>query len=104
MKIGEITRIESIKACKCLQCGEWFYYQRITSTYCSDKCRQRARRGAEPTDKYKHGIMSQNERILAMIAEKSPSAFQKLAYIKNHYGQNALDRALEVIIMLGVAS
>ena len=102
-KIGEVTRIESIKACKCEQCGEWFYYQRKTSKFCSDACRKQNQRDVAPTDKYRNGLFREDERILAMIAESSPLAFRKIEYIKNHYGQAAMERTIEIIKILGIA-
>lgn len=95
-------RIESIKACKCSQCGQWFYYKRITSQFCSDKCRKRNQRGIEPTDMYKNDLFTENERILAGIAEHNPQAFREIEYIKEHFGQKALDRTMSVIRLLGI--
>ncbi len=97
-------RIDSIKACKCSQCGDWFYYSRITSIYCSSKCRERHQRGTEPTDMYKNNLFSEDEKILSLIAESKPSAFREIKYIKDHFGQRALDRTLRIIKSLGLST
>lgn len=100
---AKVQRIESINTAKCIQCGEWFYYQRKTSKFCSPACRKQCSRGVVPSDKYKNGLFSEDEKIVAMIAEKSPLAFRKIEYIKNHYGKAAMDRTIEIIKILGIA-
>lgn len=90
-------RLELIKACKCDQCGDWFYYKRKTAIYCGDPCRKQANRGIEPTDKYKYDLRNEYERILAVIAESNQRAFDQLVKIKERYGHNAMVQTIQVI-------
>jgi len=90
-------RLESIKACKCEQCGEWFYYKRKTAIYCSSTCRKQAHRGSEASDKYKYDLHNEYERLAAVIAETHPRAFKQLESIKNNIGNHAVIATLQVI-------
>jgi len=95
-----VRRLEDIKAAKCSQCGTWFYYKRKTAKFCSPACRKRSQRGIEPTDDNRYGL-TDLESLAAIISERSPLAFRKLEYIRDHYGNKALNRTLEIIELIG---
>ncbi len=90
-------RLESIKACKCGQCGDWFYYKRVTAKYCSETCRQRAKRGIEPSDKFKYDLQDEYDTLAFMISEINPKAFRLLETMKRDIGVHAVKATLEII-------
>lgn len=95
-RIGMPTHFPDIKAKKCCQCGEWFYYKRLTKIYCSDACRQQAKRGVPPDDKNPNALGGY-EQFAALIATEKPYAFENLQKLRDKYGFRAVEMCLDVI-------
>lgn len=96
--IGVITHLPEIKAKKCAQCGEWFYYKRLTAKYCpGGACRKQASRGVPPDDKNPH-ILTVHQKFAALIAENNPLAFKRLEKIRDVMGERGVKMCIEVLM------
>lgn len=95
-KIGIPTHFPDIKAKKCLQCGDWFYYKRSSKIYCDPNCRQQAKRGVPPDDTNPHGLGAYAQ-FSALIAKEKPHAFKRLEKLKEKYGYRSVEMCLDVI-------
>ncbi len=98
--IGQITHLPDIKAKKCVQCGEWFYYQRITAKCCDAACRKQASRGVPADDKNPH-VLTDYEQLVAIIAEHQPRAFRRLERLRDKFGERGVLMCLDVIMAMG---
>jgi len=65
----------------CIECGEEFQATRFDAAFCSSTCRSRNHRA--------------KQRIDQDIA-------RTIEYVKNHYGQAAMERTVEIIKILGI--
>lgn len=95
--IGQITHLPDIKAKKCIQCGEWFFYSRVTKKYCGDNCRKQADRGVPAEDKNPH-VLNNYEIFSQLIAENNPRAFKRLEKINEKFGNRGVKMCLDVLM------
>lgn len=91
---------------ECVQCYKWFPAKRKTAKFCSDRCRQRAKRGHEPLAWWREPDAETTseeptiEQFLTVVALENPRAFRELEHIKAHYGQKAMMRAAAAALLI----
>lgn len=79
----------------CEQCGKLHWAKRSSKRFCTARCRVAFNRGQDPDTLELPNY--QLERVASLVALHNPVAFTELIEIKEKYGKNALDLALEAI-------
>lgn len=85
---------------ECKQCGRPVWAERSTKKYCTNACKQKAKRGV--AFEWWYAIYDDSQEIkdhdwLTIISDEQPKVFGMLQRMRDKYGRNAMLAALHIL-------
>lgn len=85
----------------CKQCERATWAKRSTKKYCSNKCKQLAKRGVEPEyhwNLFNDAHEAARLQFIEVLYEENKAVAHDLEVVKSKYGRNAMLAAVDVLM------